>query len=608
VLRDNNSFYGIGGSTKAAYLVNGSDPYNGICYSAAGVADPGCNYGANPYAALTVKQMMNGGGPAPTGTCGGGPCQYVVVAGGQSATYNQVVPKFYAMSITDNWRPTEKLNITAGIREDYYAYFGSDTTNSGARTLYYNAYNLTHPGINLINVPSQVVGFAEFQPRLGATYTIDPRTVLRASYGRYAQAPNSAFEQYNYLQPNDLSNILAFGAKGLGYTNGHDVKPEVSNNYDFSYEHQFKGDMAVKITPFLRKTQDQIQQFYLDQKTSFVSGLNVGRQTSQGVELEVDKGDFSRNGLAGRLSFTYTDSYIQYTKTPNGANVVDGINQNIQGYNAYTSFCGAHPTDSRCGPTSTGAAAAPCYAAGTADPTCAMAGTVANPYWNAPVQSLLDPNGRYATFDTFPAGIGSSYATYGAPYVFTAIVQYKHDRWSLTPALQFSAGARYGAPANLPGVLPDTCTGALGNSIAIDPRYPYGAPGGSPYDITGCSVGSNSFAIPNPVSKTFDGLGQYIQPSILQLHLQATYDISKKITLVGNFANLYSRCFGGSKGYWTTNGACSYGLLPGAGGGITPVGNGYNPGYTLQPFLTVPYGSYFNSNPFNAYIEARIKV
>jgi outer membrane receptor protein involved in Fe transport len=610
VLRDNNSFYGVGGSTKVGYLVNGNNPYNGTCYAADGTPDPGCNYGATPFQALTMNQLL-GAKPVATLTasnCGGGPCQYVLVAGGPSATYNQVRPKFSALSITDNWRPTDKLNINLGMRYDYYAYFGSDTTNSPARTLFYNAYNTANPGANLVNVPSQVVGFPEFQPRVGATYTIDPKTVLRASYGRYAQAPNSAFEQYDYLQPNDLGKLIAFGNLGLGYTNGHNVRPEVSNNFDFSYEHQLKGDTAIKITPFLRKTQDQIQQFYLDQKTSFVSGLNVGRQTSQGVELEVDKGDFSRNGLAGRFSFTYTNSYIQYTKTPNGSNVVDGINQNIQGYNAYTSFCGAHPTDSRCAATSTGAAAAPCYTtAGAADPTCA-ATSVANPYWNAPVQALLDPNGKYATFDTFPAGIGSSYATYGAPYVLTAIVQYKHDKLALTPALQFSAGQRYGAPANLPGVLPDMCTGTLLNSTAIDPRYNYGAAGGSPYDAATCSIGSSSFALPNPKSGSFDGLGQYVQPSIIQLHLQASYDVSKRITLVGNFANLYSRCFGGSKGYWTTNGACSYGLLNGQSGGINPIGNGYNPGNTLQPFLTVPYGSYFNANPFNMYFEARIKV
>ena len=99
----------------------------------------------------------------------------------------------------------------------------------------------------------------------------------------------------------------------------------------------------MKLTPFLRKTQDQIQNFYLDQKTGFQSGLNVGRQTSQGVELEVDKGDFSRNGLAARLSFTYTNSYINYTKLDNGGTIIDGFNANIAQYNGFTKAGGGAP-------------------------------------------------------------------------------------------------------------------------------------------------------------------------------------------------------------------------------------------------------------------------
>ena len=62
----------------------------------------------------------------------------------------------------------------------------------------------------------------------------------------------------------------------------------------------------------------QIQQFYLSQATGFVSGLNVGQQTSQGVEFEFDKGDFARPGLAARLTFAYTNSYINYTALSNG--------------------------------------------------------------------------------------------------------------------------------------------------------------------------------------------------------------------------------------------------------------------------------------------------
>ena len=68
----------------------------------------------------------------------------------------------------------------------------------------------------------------------------------------------------------------------------------MSYNTDFSWEHQFKGtDMSFKLSPFYRKTNDQIQQFYLNFKTNFVSGLNVGKQTSEGVEFQFQKGDFS---------------------------------------------------------------------------------------------------------------------------------------------------------------------------------------------------------------------------------------------------------------------------------------------------------------------------
>ena len=98
-------------------------------------------------------------------------------------------------------------------------------------------------------------------------------------------------------------------------------------------------DWSTKITPFLRKTQNQIQQFFLDQASGFVSGLNVGRQTSEGVELQINKGDFSKNGLSGSLAFTYTNSFIRYNTLQNGTTIVSGINNDIMNYNAFTKGC-----------------------------------------------------------------------------------------------------------------------------------------------------------------------------------------------------------------------------------------------------------------------------
>ncbi|MBV8750933.1 MAG: TonB-dependent receptor [Candidatus Eremiobacteraeota bacterium] len=614
-LRYNNSFYGISGNTVVGYLVNGSDPSSGTCYQPDGTAVPGCAFsGASARTfGFTVNQAVNGTIPVPTATsCGGGPCQYMIVAGGPTASYNTVIPKFSTFSLTDTWTPTSRLNVNLGLRFDRFEFDGSNTQNSIARTLFFNAYNLENPTTPLQNASNQVEAYNVVQPRAGFTYTLNPSTVIRANYGRYAQAPNTAFEQYDYLQPNSTGSLGEFNSLGLGNTPGHNVRPEISNNYDFSLEHQFGSDLAVKLSPFLRSTQDQIQQFYLDQKTNFVSGLNVGRQTSKGIELEVDKGDFSRNGLAGRFSFTYTNSTIKYNLAPNGSSVVTGINQLISGYNALTKAGGG----------------AACYAptqvdshgnvlrAGGADATCSAAGTVANPYYNASPQGLLDPNASYPTFDIFPAGIGTSYNTFGAPYVGTILVQYKHGPLAITPAIQVAGGQRYGAPANTPGIDPSSCsevvdptTGAvitpavLPGSTSGDPRYNNGAAGGSPYNASQCGAGT---ILPNPVTGLFDGLGQYVAPTHFQLHLQTTYDLNKRVTLVANFANIVDRCFGGSKTPFTVNHACGYSTLP--GGAFTPVGNAYNPGNAIQPILQNAYYPTFATNPFNLYLEARIKI
>ncbi len=599
-----NGLYGpnsVNARTVVGVLVDSSNPLNGQCYSAAHAPvncyATGANLSGAPNANaafFTLQQAYNGTVAPASGTCGGGPCQYLVIGNGQFATFNGVTPHFSSASITDAWTPGSKWNINIGLRFDRFEFSGMDTSNP-ARTFWYNAYN-TQFGTNLQNIPSQIEAYNVLQPRVGLTYTVDPTTVLRASYGRYAEAPNAAFEQYNYAQANDLASLAIFGNYGLPTTPGHDVRPQISNNYDFSLEKQFGRDLSLKISPFYRKTQDQIQQFYLDQKTNFVSGLNVGKQTSQGIELEVDKGDFARNGFAGRLSFTYTNSYINYTALPNGSSIVDPFNKAISLYNGFTKAGGG----------------APCYTtAGVADAACA-ATSVANPYYNAPAQPLIDPNANFPTYDNFPGGVsGGGYSAYGAPYVATVLLQYKHGPLALTPAIQFSAGQRYGVPQAQQGIVPNACTGVLATPLAGDPRYQYGAVGGSPYDASKCATGTASqpiFAIPNTYTHQFDPIGSFVRPSQLQLHLQASYDVTKRLSLVGNFANIINTCFGGSKEPWNVSGACAYGNIYGAGSGPLAYGNNYNPGWALQPFLATPYDPGFAGFPFQFYLEARLKL
>jgi outer membrane receptor protein involved in Fe transport len=659
-VRDNNTtmingLYGpnsVNARTALAVVVSAANPTNGVCYDPNGNATTCAERGG--YAQyLTLQQAYAGQNLTLPTSCGGSACEYYTVGNGNYATYNQVKPTFNSGSLTDEFKPNSRLTINGGMRFDDFEYTGSNTSGTGARTLFYNAYNMdtcqdnagnlydkvanlggsiTQPcsafSINgtplktftVTNPPGQVTQtFQEWQPRLGATYSLDPFTVLRASYGRYAQGPNSAFVQYDALQQNApalLYGTYAFNKFGFT-TPDHGVRPEVSNNYDFSIEHQFKGDVSVKITPFYRKTQDQIQQFYLNQQTSFVSGLNVGRQTSDGLEFELDKGDFSRQGLSARLTFAYTNSYINYTALSNGSSVITPLNLGISNYNAYTSACAPGGKDygksqfgqPLCGATVSGNAASPCYfpatssGPGAPDPSCGP-NSVANPYWNAPAQGFLDPNGNYPTFDLLPGGIGSSYNSYGAPYVSTLAINERVGRFSVTPIFQFFAGQRYGAPASTEGVAPEFC-GALASGIAGDPRYPYGAPGGAPFNALSCGATLGA-GIPNVDTGAFDGIGAFVAPSQLQMHLQLSYEASKNVTLVGNLTNIIDNCFGGTSVKWSVSNACGYTGL--AGGNTGGVGNTYNPGATIEPLLNRPYAPTFRTFPFEFFLNAKIKI
>jgi hypothetical protein len=660
-LRDNNSQMFFTADAFAA-LVNPHNLASGTCYTlpstGTAAAATTCNGGSATFASLS------GGIPAiGNATCGGVPCAYYVVENGEAGKYNSVTPNFTGYSITDEYRPNDKLLINLGLRLDTYQFQGANTTGTAARTFWFNAFNndtcfdtqnLTlydktfladgssipvnancsiagssyrnlkgninnyaplAPG--LVNVPSQVFTYNILQPRIGATYTLNPLTVLRASYGKYIEQPSAAYVQYNSLQQNLPSQLAVFYPYGF-YTPGHEVRPSISYNTDFSLEHQFKGtDLSVKVTPFYRQTKNQIENFYLNIQQGFVSGLNAGNQTSEGFEFALNKGDFSRNGFAGQLAFTYTNVYVTYNRLSNGTTILDPINAAIKTYNGYTSFCASHPTDRRCGSTTSGVADAPCYTTGgLPDPACATS-SVANPYWDAPVQPLLDINGKYLPFSTIPGGVGSGVESFNYPYNATLILSYKHNKLAITPSFQFVAGNRYGAPETTPGIDPISCGTPLSGAIDRG-RYPYGAVGGSPYDATTCA--SQLAAIPDQYTGQFDPLGAFRQPAQLLGHLRITYDLSPKVSLNLTAANLLSTCFGGENTrftYYWSRGVCSYGAPQGSGIVPVVVGNVYNPGDNIQTFQKYPYEPSFGTyndltsslvNPFSLYFTVNLKL
>lgn len=657
-VRDNSTSWATGSSRAFAVAVDSSNPNSGLCYSVtAGLSTPAsCQTGDRQASFVTYRSALGlPGSAAPTAlagaTCGNGPCAYYVVENGLQGTINQVVQNTVAASLSDQWKPTERLTIDYGVRFHDYLINGADTTG-GTRLFWFNAFNTdycvnanpgstpiskatlgiavtaacgaasgggnTYVATTLSNAPANYA-FQEFEPRIGITYALDRSNVLRLSAGKYSQPVPTAYQQYNTIQQN-LASYLATRFYRYGYTgSGHDLAPQESVNLDASLEHAFSGtDVSFKVTPFFRTTKNELTEFFIDPINQLTSGLDVGAVTTNGVEFQLRKGSFDRNGLSAIASYTYTNAHIKYYTLPGGGSIISPINNDIKAYNAYTSFCSVHPTDARCGSTTaaSGKAAACFSGTGVPDPTCA-AGSFANPYWNAPVQSTLDPNGSYVPTDPVIATTGLGVNSYTVPHVAALVLNYRHNAFAFTPSVQFQAGQRYGAPEANAGIDPAAGCGVLAGSTTGDPRYPYGSAGGAPYDALSC--GAALSAIPNVFTNKFDAIGGFTSPSQLLGSFTMSYDVTKNFTISLTGANVFNQCFGGTKAEWTGIGSphvCSYesGEIS---RGTAPTGNVYNPGAKFDPFGQNPYYAYLGSYtmgvvnpsaPLEFFLNARVKL
>ena len=600
--------------------------------------------------------------PAPSGTACGGPCAWFLSENGLYGTFNTVTPRFWAASLQDTWKPNDRFDLNLGVRENIYT-FNFTPTGGTARTFWFNAWNqvaCVNPAFNGGNpfdettgaggttavaagTPcSTVVGpagfpagsftqatltnttanggaitYPELEPRIAGTYTFGPDDVLRFSAGRYSEPPNAAFEQYNHLAQDLPEALLGTLFYRYGFTGpNHTIMPSISYNYDLSIEHRFANTQtSFRLTPFYRSTKGQQQQLYIAPTQAFVSGFNVGNETNYGAEFLMNFGDFNANGLSGQVSYTYTHSYITYTAQPNGLSPLIQDNIDIQRYNSFTSACvGAAPTSTTCG-VNGGNNAFPCFVAGvgTLAAGCGVANAVSNPYYQAPAQPLINTNAQFTPYDIIPVGVQLSSVGYVVPHFATLVLQYKRDKWAFIPAVQFHTGVPYGAPESTTGFDPSNgCAVLAGGVIATDPRYPAGSVG-NPADATTCT--GAGLVIPDPYTGKFDAIGAFTEPSQLSAHLGIQFEATPRVTYSVNLSNIVNTCFGGTKEPWI-NGDHHYCLYGGIPGFIPPVGNYYNPGATIQPFVQYPYfpgasgdnGYTGVATPFTATFNVQVKL
>ncbi|MBV9718179.1 MAG: TonB-dependent receptor [Candidatus Eremiobacteraeota bacterium] len=599
--------------------------------------------------------------PIPPGSVSVPGATWQVTNTGNSGFLNNVEPNFTSVALEDLWDPTDKLNVDLGLREELYEYNLANTSSNGQnfwflagqREFCYNPITLApyfipvppasgkpaqpfigfncpidnsipahpvqtvHPdgldGHLLLsnNYPSTVSDYA-FTPRLGLTYTLNPDTVLRFSAGRYAQEPETYQVQYNAKDSN-LAYDLFQAFWQYGYTTPlHNPLVQYSDNYDASFERRFKGtDMSIKITPYYRYATNQVYSISLPFGLS--GGLNSGVERVDGFETEFTKGDFNKNGLSFLLSYTYTNAAERWANFPGTTiNPIDPYNQDIANFNGLTRA----GDGSRCYESSHQGVVYP-------DPSCKQLKPqynppILNPYYTMSPQPLLDRNGW------FPVGLDFAYLS---PSVLSAIVNYKHNRFTITPALTFNQGQPYGNPADVIGLDPRTCSG---NSEHIPTaKSPLQA------DYTTCGLAatqSGTFPgvlyIPNPQTGVFDNFGAFHQPNQLNLTMQIGYQLTPRVKVNLLLANLMNACFGGSSEPWTkqyppNSYTCGY-VSGGPFGSSYYVSNFYNGsspndraanGVPLNPAFAQSYtpayadtNSLVLPNPFNAYLQFNITL
>jgi hypothetical protein len=564
---------------------------------------------------------------------------------GNQAQLNGVTPAFTNVSLGDEWRPNDKIDVSLAVK---YANdrFGLVNTNTPGKNFWFAAaqaefcYNpVTFQPVLVPEAPqnaSNIEPYVNFtcpidkssgtpvqtvhpdgknghvllsnqypltyvqnywQPRIGLTYTVTPDTVIRASAGRYAQEPQNYEIQYNSNEENLAAQLVGFLPYGFN-TPFHPSQAQFSDNYDVSYEHHFKGtDMSVKFTPYYRYATQQLDENIYIPTLLASPALNGGTQISDGIELQFTKGDFNRNGLSGIFSYTFLNSKERWNNFQGvPVNAVDPYNEYIQEYNALTKAGGGSP----------------CYshnANAKPTPRCGL-GTILNPYYNMPSQPLLDRNAWYVTGLDYP---------YTSPNVFSLILNYKHDKFSIAPAFTLNQGAAYGTPADFQGVDPRVCTqnqGRIGIG-GVNPRKP---------DYTSCGLAATpagALYIPNPATGKFDSFGQFTQPWQFNMGLQMHYDVSPRVSANLTVVNLVNQCFGGSATQWSAQFAPSN-TVCGYSPNLFYISNFYNGtspndvranGVPLNPYFrnafTPSYGDNNSFNyplPINLYLQLQVKL
>ncbi len=245
-----------------------------------------------------------------------------------------------AFYVTDSWSPNARIKADIGMRLDI------------------SNLQIPSPAVNpelfatgTTSVDTKAKNPHILEPRIAVSYQMGRNDSIRGSFARSVEFPPIAdidvLTNRAYYASQPYSNLPASkpnvcGVKGTGPCanygdmlfwenqnfNGIPIqpaKPETFSNFDFSYSHQFGGNVALRLTPFYRRGYDALVA-YATVRTDPTTGApltnpvtgnfifnptvasNLGVNRTTGVEFYLTK-DNPNPGFSGSISATYVNEF-----------------------------------------------------------------------------------------------------------------------------------------------------------------------------------------------------------------------------------------------------------------------------------------------------------
>ena len=218
---------------------------------------------------------------------------------------------------SENSIVTNNLNYNQNVMAGYLAYTinlqKGYSVKAGTRYEYTNidAYSQTDEDIE---IPS----YGVFVPSVNVSKKLTSGTMLKAAYNRRIQRPSIQFLNPNPQNPNQLNITIG----------NPELRPEYTNNYEFSYNTYIKGT-SLNFTSFIRNTTGSIQRIRTtipgvegESDRILTEYDNIGTEDAYGLSVfsNVNIGKLSLNG-GGDVYYTVLDDHIS---TSNEGWVVSG--------------------------------------------------------------------------------------------------------------------------------------------------------------------------------------------------------------------------------------------------------------------------------------------